>query len=449
MPALCRDLLTQRCWRDCSTAIERELPRAVELRHRLHAHPELAHAEQRTAASVAAELPVACRAVAGTGRIARVEEPARRAPRRPVAVRAELDGLPIARAHGRPVQRRGRGDARVRARRPHGRAGRADARGARARRRAAGAAARGLPAERGGLSVGRRAARRAASSRRSRRRRSSRRTCTRSWRWGAVALDAGAVNASCDAVEITVEGEPSHGAYPHRGRDPILALAQVVVALHAQVGRRIDPLRPGVADGRRARGRQRRERDPGARAGARGAARPPPEDRARAARRWSRRSWRGSRRRTAAAATVELVPGEPALENDAAIVAARARAARRRRLAHGREWRSCGSDDFAFFGALAPIAMAFVGLDGAEGFTARPLHHPELLAGRGGRGGRAHAGRSVRGGGELGGGTRIRDRGAVTDRSALDHPTRRPDHEGRPPCGRSPSRRPAGRRASA
>jgi amidohydrolase len=43
------------------------------------------------------------------------------------------------------------------------------------------------------------------------------------------------------------------------------------------------------------------------------------------------------------------------------------------------EWRSCGSDDFAFFGALAPIAMGFVGLDGAEGFEPRPLHHPELL----------------------------------------------------------------------
>ena len=43
------------------------------------------------------------------------------------------------------------------------------------------------------------------------------------------------------------------------------------------------------------------------------------------------------------------------------------------------EWRSCGSDDFAFFGALAPIAMGFVGLDGAEGFASRPLHHPELL----------------------------------------------------------------------
>jgi amidohydrolase len=64
--------------------------------------------------------------------------------------------------------------------------------------------------------------------------------------WGAVALDLGVVNASCDIVEIVVEGEPSHGAYPHHGRDPILALAQVVVALHAQVARRIDPLNPAV-----------------------------------------------------------------------------------------------------------------------------------------------------------------------------------------------------------
>ena len=64
--------------------------------------------------------------------------------------------------------------------------------------------------------------------------------------WGTVGLDPGVVNASCDAVEITVEGEPSHGAYPHHGRDPILAIAQVVVALHAQVARRIDPHGPAV-----------------------------------------------------------------------------------------------------------------------------------------------------------------------------------------------------------
>src|SRR5207302_6125634 len=38
--------------------------------------------------------------------------------------------------------------------------------------------------------------------------------------WGTVALDGGTVNASCDAVQITVEGAATHGAYPHRGRDP-------------------------------------------------------------------------------------------------------------------------------------------------------------------------------------------------------------------------------------
>src|SRR6202012_1607043 len=34
--------------------------------------------------------------------------------------------------------------------------------------------------------------------------------------WGAVALDAGTVNASCDHMAIAIEGEPAHGAYPHR-----------------------------------------------------------------------------------------------------------------------------------------------------------------------------------------------------------------------------------------
>src|ERR1700686_2113158 len=73
------------------SGVEQELPRAVELRHRLHASPELAHAEEQTAAAVEAELPVACARGAGTGRIARVGAAAGG----PVAVRAELDGLPI------------------------------------------------------------------------------------------------------------------------------------------------------------------------------------------------------------------------------------------------------------------------------------------------------------------------------------------------------------------
>ncbi len=77
--------------------------------------------------------------------------------------------------------------------------------------------------------------------------------------------------------------------------------------------------------------------------------------------------------------SVELVPGEPALENDPGIVAAARELLAGADLEPAPEWRSCGSDDFAFFGALAPLAMGFVGLDGAAGFEPRPLHHPELL----------------------------------------------------------------------
>ena len=196
--------------------------------------------------------------------------------------------------------------------------------------------------------------------------------------WGTVALDPGTVNASCDNIEITVEGEPSHGAYPHLGRDPVLAIAHVVVGLHSQIARRIDPqhstaLTIGVLEGgdaenvipthARARGSLRAHR---------------PEDRA-ALRRMVEEIVSGIAAAHGCRGTVTLTTGEPALENDPGIVARAREMLSSAHLGLAPEWRSCGSDDFAFFGELAPLAMGFVGLEGAEGFTARPLHHPELL----------------------------------------------------------------------
>jgi amidohydrolase len=77
--------------------------------------------------------------------------------------------------------------------------------------------------------------------------------------------------------------------------------------------------------------------------------------------------------------SIAIVAGEPALENDPTIATAARELLSRADLEPAPEWRSCGSDDFAFFGGLAPLAMGFVGLDGAPGFITRPLHHPELL----------------------------------------------------------------------
>ncbi len=370
-------------------AVERELPRAVELRHRLHAEPELAHEEHRTAASVTAELPVECETVAGTGLLALIDPrggAAAPAPGAagapspgvaPVAVRAELDGLPIGERTGAPFAASGEAmhacghDVHMAAlvalaRAAHGLGEQLpapllavfqpseEAYPSGAQQLAEGPLAALAPAAVIAAHV------------------------HPEQRWGTVALDPGTVNASCDAFALVVEGEPSHGAYPHHGRDPILALAQVVVALHAQASRRIDPLSPasltvGVLEGGSA------ENVIPARACARGALR--------AHRPQERLALREMVAEVAGAvaaahgcrASVEIVPGEPALENDPGIVARARELLASAGLSPAPEWRSCGSDDFAFFGALAPVAMAFVGLDGADGFTTRPLHHPELL----------------------------------------------------------------------
>lgn len=45
----------------------------------------------------------------------------------------------------------------------------------------------------------------------------------------------------------------------------------------------------------------------------------------------------------------------------------------------GPSMRSCGSDDFGYYGRVARTLMLFVGLAGAGGEEPRPLHHPAFL----------------------------------------------------------------------
>jgi amidohydrolase len=196
--------------------------------------------------------------------------------------------------------------------------------------------------------------------------------------WGSVAIDPGAVNASCDAIEIEITGEPTHGAYPHRGRDPVLALSETVVALHAAVGRRIDPLWPGTLTiGTLDAGSA--ENVIGATARARGALRAHREEDRALLRELSREVVAGIAAANGCRGEVRLFPGEPPLQNDAAIVESARALLDGAGLRLAPPWRSAGSDDFSFFGEHAPLAMAFVGLDGSPGFESRPLHHPELL----------------------------------------------------------------------
>jgi amidohydrolase len=63
---------------------------------------------------------------------------------------------------------------------------------------------------------------------------------------GSFGMRPGPIMAAADRVEIRVIGQGGHGAMPHLCRDPLVAAAQIVVALQVIVGRNVDPVAQGV-----------------------------------------------------------------------------------------------------------------------------------------------------------------------------------------------------------
>lgn len=63
---------------------------------------------------------------------------------------------------------------------------------------------------------------------------------------GKIAVNSGIASSSSDSVDIVVHGVGAHGASPHRGKDPIVMGAQIIMNLQTIVSREIAPLKPGV-----------------------------------------------------------------------------------------------------------------------------------------------------------------------------------------------------------
>ncbi|MPS80067.1 MAG: amidohydrolase [Achromobacter sp.] len=59
--------------------------------------------------------------------------------------------------------------------------------------------------------------------------------------FGTVSTRVGTVMANCDTYEITVTGKGCHAAQPEHGVDPIVAAAQVVIAMQTIVSRNVKP----------------------------------------------------------------------------------------------------------------------------------------------------------------------------------------------------------------
>ena len=352
-------------------SLEDEMPAALSLRERLHANPEPGNAEHGTARLVSEALGADdVEPVAGTGFVARVGPDEGRA----VAVRAELDALPMEEQTGAPFAA-DNDFMHACGHDVHMAALSALFRAARHSPLPAPFLALYQPSEETYPSGAEVVVRERALG-------EVRAVVAAHLHpdvpWGAVSLEPGPVNASCDYVHITVEGDGGHGAYPHRARDPILALSHVVVALQSLVSRRLDPMHPGVmsvgwtragsADNvipeRAEAGGTLRVLHPGDRGPLREAAHAIIEATARA---------------HGCVARVEVIEGEPATINDPAIAASARALAPEAGFELARPTRSCGSDDFGFYGSLTPTLMAFVGLDGAPDTEHLPLHHPRFL----------------------------------------------------------------------
>lgn len=63
---------------------------------------------------------------------------------------------------------------------------------------------------------------------------------------GAVEIKYGTLNAASDVIDITVRGKKAHGAYPENGVDAIVISAQIISALQTVTSRGVSPLDSAV-----------------------------------------------------------------------------------------------------------------------------------------------------------------------------------------------------------
>lgn len=226
-------------------ALEAQREELAAWRRDLHAHPELAYEETRTASFVAAELRRAGLEVdeglAGTGVVATLSAGAGPA----VGLRADMDALPIRETND--FAHRSRFDGRMHA---CGHDGHTVMLLAAARHLAGHARLDGTirfifqPAEE--AAGGAEAMLRDGLFERFP---VDRIFGMHNWPGlaaGRFALRTGPLMASMDCFDGRIEGRGTHGALPHEGVDPIFAFAQVVTALQGAVARNVDPLQPAV-----------------------------------------------------------------------------------------------------------------------------------------------------------------------------------------------------------
>jgi amidohydrolase len=213
----------------------------IALRRDLHAHPELAFRETRTAARVVSYLEdCGLRLQTGVGRTG-VVATAGDGGGRTVLLRVDLDGLPIQERNDVPYASRTPEVMHACGHDGHVAMGATAARVLARRKRAGTVRVLFQPAEEGeggaqaiddgvlegvDLAIG-----------------------IHLWNEqpvGTIGVKAGPLMAAVDRLRIVVRGRGGHGAMPDRAADPVVAAAHVVTGLQTLVSREVPPLEPAV-----------------------------------------------------------------------------------------------------------------------------------------------------------------------------------------------------------
>ncbi|WP_267360449.1 MULTISPECIES: M20 aminoacylase family protein [unclassified Methylobacterium] len=193
---------------------------------------------------------------------------------------------------------------------------------------------------------------------------------------GTFATRVGAIMASLDTFEITVTGFGTHAAMPERGIDTLVVVSETVLALQTIVSRRIAPTDPIVLSVTQIHGGDAYNVIPD-RAVIRGTVRCLDEAVRKRVAELVGTIARGTAATHGAKAEVSYRFGYPATVNsgDAAGIALDAAAAVPDiAVRHGDVVPSMASEDFSYMLEACPGAYAWIGTDGAE--RGPPLHNP-------------------------------------------------------------------------
>jgi len=222
-------------------AVREVAPEMVGLRHRIHAHPELAYEEHVTSELVATRLAdwgyEVHRGLAGTGVVATLQ--CGTGTRR-LGLRADMDALPIQETTGLPYASQVPGKMHACGHDGHTSILLAAARVIAQERSFDGTLHLIFQPAEEGLGGGRRMVEEGLFERF---------PCDAIFALhnmpgfpaGKFGFKEGSFMASSDSVTITVTGRGGHGSAPHLAADPVVAAAHIVVALQTIVSRNVDP----------------------------------------------------------------------------------------------------------------------------------------------------------------------------------------------------------------